>query len=33
MKVLASENSQFSTEDIEGMLKGSGLVELNQKDI
>ena len=33
MKIVASENSQFSTEDIEGMLKGSGLVELNQKDI
>lgn len=33
MKVLHSENSQFSNDDIEGMLKGSGLVELNQKDI
>lgn len=33
MKVLHSENSQFSNEDIEGMLKESGLIELNQKDI
>lgn len=33
MKVLHSENTQFSNEDIEGMLKESGLVELNQKDI
>lgn len=33
MKVLHSENEQFSNEDIEGMLKESGLIELNQKDI
>lgn len=33
MKIVGSENQQFSAEEIEGMLKGSGLVELNQKDI
>lgn len=33
MKVVHSENSQFSSEELEGMLKDSGLVELNQKDI
>lgn len=33
MKVVQSENSQFSSEELEGMLKESGLVELNQKDI
>lgn len=33
MKVLHSENQQFSNEELEGMLKESGLVELNQKDI
>jgi hypothetical protein len=33
MKILQSENTQFSTEEMEGMLRESGLVELNQKDI
>lgn len=33
MKVVQSENSQFSSEELEAMLKESGLVELNQKDI
>jgi len=33
MKIKMSENHQFSNEEIEGMLKDSGLVELNQKDI
>ncbi len=33
MKILMSENSQFSHDEIEGMLRASDLVELNQKDI
>jgi len=33
MKILHSENHQFSNDELEGMLKESGLVELNQKDI
>lgn len=33
MKIVGSENGQFSAGEIEEMLKGSGLVELNQKDI
>ncbi len=33
MKILLSENTQFSSDEVEGMLNASGLVELNQKDI
>ena len=33
MELRTSENSQFSTEELEAMLKETGIVELDQKDV
>ncbi len=33
MELRTSENSQFSAEELEAMLKETGIVELDQKDV